>query len=166
MECDRVLIVMGVAGSGKSTVGAQLALRLGAEFSDADDFHPESNVVKMAAGIPLNDADREPWLDRLRHEVIDATPLGDRAVLACSALKKSYRERLGVGSPGIRLIYLKGDAALLAERLASREDHFMKAAMLESQLAVLEEPLAEEGLTLGIEAGVEEILETILGQVS
>jgi len=166
MENIRVFIVMGVAGSGKSTIGAQLAHRLGAGFADADDFHPEANIMKMAAGIPLDDADREPWLDRLRREVIDATPAGKRSVLACSALKKRYRERLGVGSPGIRLIYLKGDAALLAERLASRPSHFMKAGMLESQLAVLEEPLPDEGLTLGIEAGVEEILEIILAGVS
>ncbi len=160
------MIVMGVAGSGKSTVGARLAQRLGAEFFDADDFHPESNHAKMAAGIPLNDADREPWLVRLKREVIDATPDGKRSVLACSALKKSYRESLGVGSAGIQLIYLRGEAALLAERLAGRAGHFMKAGMLESQLAALEEPHPDEGITLGIDAGVEEILENIVARVS
>ncbi len=157
-----VMIVMGVAGSGKSTIGARLAARLGAEFYDADDFHPAANIAKMAAGIPLDDEDREPWLERLKKELIDATGPGKQAVVACSALKKVYRERLGVGDGGVRLIYLRGDADLLAERLANRAGHFMKPGMLESQLAALEEPSASEGMTVNIEVGVEEILGMIL----
>lgn len=157
---------MGVAGSGKSAVGAKLAERLGAKFFDADDFHPESNLLKMAGGIPLDDADRAPWLRRLRRDVIDATPEGQCRVLACSALKKRYRDILGVGSLGIRLIYLQGDAVLLAKRLAHRAGHFMKAGMLESQLAALEEPHSDEGITLKIDQGVEQILSEILLHVS
>jgi gluconokinase len=161
MPKPRVIIVMGVAGSGKSTIGRLLAARHGGDFHDADDFHPPENVAKMAAGIPLNDADRGPWLTRLWREVVDATPDGEFSVLACSALKHNYRERLGVGTGGVALVYLKGDPITLAERLAGRSGHFMKAGMLESQLATLEEPSPEEGLTLEITGTVEEIMTAI-----
>ncbi|MES2657786.1 MAG: gluconokinase [Verrucomicrobiota bacterium] len=161
MEKPRVVIVMGVAGSGKSTIGELLAARNGGEFHDADDFHPPENVAKMASGIPLNDADRAPWLTRLWREVVDATPAGKFSVLACSALKRSYRGQLGVGSGGVALVYLKGDTATLTERLAGRAGHFMKAGMLDSQLATLEEPSAAEGITVDITGTVEEIVSTI-----
>jgi len=157
----RVIIVMGVSGSGKSTVGALLASRNQGMFFDADDFHPEENIRKMASGVPLDDEDRAPWLERLRKEVIDAVPGGGFAVLACSALKKSYREQLGVGTPGVDLVYLEGGADLLNKRLKSRSSHYMKAGMLESQLATLEEPGPAEGFTVGIDASVEEILTCI-----
>src|SRR5687768_3168385 len=134
MNPPRIILLMGVAGCGKSTIGALLAARNGGHFRDADDFHPPANLAKMAAGTPLNDADRAPWLARLREEVIDATPPGQLTVLACSALKKSYRSQLGVGTPGVALVYLKGNPALLASRLAGRANHFMKAGMLDSQL--------------------------------
>jgi gluconokinase len=161
MQAPRVVIVMGVAGSGKSTVGELLALRHGGCFHDADHFHPPANIRKMAAGIPLDDADRMPWLMRLRREVVDATPAGGFAVLACSALKKAYRTLLGVGTPGVVLVYLKGDPDTLAERLAKRSGHYMKAGMLESQLAALEEPSPAEGQTFGIEATAGEIVAAI-----
>ncbi|MEO7099192.1 MAG: gluconokinase [Luteolibacter sp.] len=161
MNKPRVIIVMGVAGSGKSTVGALLASRNGGDFHDADDFHPPANIAKMAVGIPLDDSDRAPWLARLRKEVIDATLADGFSVLACSALKKSYREQLGVGTSGVALVYLKGDAATLGARLASRTGHFMKSGMLESQLATLEEPFADEGITIGIETGVGDTVATI-----
>ncbi len=161
MEMPRVVIVMGVAGSGKSTIGALLAARNGGVFHDADDFHPPSNIAKMAAGLPLDDADRMPWLERLRHEVVDATPAGEFCVLACSSLKRIYRGKLGVGTAGVVLVYLKGDAATLGARLANRPGHFMKASMLESQLGVLEEPLPDEGLSVEITLPVEEILTAI-----
>lgn len=161
MEKPRVVIVMGVAGSGKTTIGELLAARNGGEFHDADDFHPPENVAKMAAGTPLNDRDRAPWLTRLWREVVDATPPGEFCVLACSALKRAYREKLGVGTGDVVLVYLKGDAVTLTERLAARTGHFMKAGMLESQLAALEAPAAEEGVTVDIVGTVEEIVADI-----
>lgn len=158
MHPPRVIILMGVAGSGKSTVGALLAARNHGRFFDADDFHPESNKQKMADGIPLDDDDRAPWLTRLREEVIDLTPADGFDVLACSALKKSYREQLSVGTEGVGLIYLKGDVDLLTDRLLERPGHYMKAGMLGSQRATLEEPAEEEGITIGIEPSVDEIV--------
>ena len=158
MNPPRVIIMMGVAGSGKSTVGALLAARNGGCFYDADDFHSAANVAKMAAGIPLNDADRAPWLARLRTEVVDATPTGKIAVLACSALKKAYRQILGVGTDAVALVYLKGDETTLTKRLENRAGHYMKADMLLSQLAALEEPFPDEGLTIGIDAKALEIV--------
>lgn len=161
MEKPRVVIVMGVVGCGKSTVGALLASRNGGNFQDADDFHPPANIEKMAAGLPLDDTDRAPWLERLRQQVSDAAPAGGLTVLACSALKKNYRETLGVGTSGVMLVYLKGDSALLTNRLAARPNHYMKAGMLGSQLVTLEEPSAAEGVTVGIDSPVEEIVATI-----
>lgn len=156
-----MVVVMGVAGSGKTTVGELLAARNGGEFYDADDFHPPANIAKMASSIPLDDDDRAPWLARLREEVIDRTEAGALAVLACSALKKAYREQLGVGKRGVALAYLRGNPATLAERLASRSGHYMKAGMLASQLAVLEEPLPDEGITVVIDGSVGEIVTAI-----
>lgn len=161
MEKPRVVIVMGVAGSGKSTIGELLAVRNGGRFHDADSFHPAENIAKMAAGNPLDDADRAPWLDRLRHEVVDATPVEEFSVLACSALKRIYRERLGVGTDGVVLVYLHGTPVTLAARIAGRTGHFMKPGMLESQLATLEEPSPEEGLSVRIDGTVDEILSSI-----
>jgi gluconokinase len=161
MEKPRVVIVMGVAGSGKSTVGALLAARNGGDFFDADDFHLPENIAKMAAGIPLDDADRAPWLARLREEVVNAQNDGKLRVLACSALKRSYREQLGVGTVGISLIHLQGDPPTLAERLAGRSGHYMKAGLLESQLATLEEPSPAEGTTVDITSPADEIVATI-----
>lgn len=158
MQKPRVVVVMGVAGSGKSTIGALLARQNGGVFHDADDFHPPANLAKMAAGAALDDADRAPWLERLRAEVIDASPAGGFSVLACSALKKAYREQLGIGSGNVKLVYLKGDSATLAERIRKRRGHYMRACMLEGQLATLEEPLAAEGITIGIEPPVEDIV--------
>lgn len=161
MQKPRVAIVMGVSGSGKSTIGTLLAARNNGQFFDADDFHPPANIAKMAAGMPLDDTDRSPWLARLREEVIDASPPAKISVLACSALKRTYRVQLGVGMPGVALIYLHGSPAVLAERLQNRAGHYMKASMLESQLATLQEPQLSEGLVIGIELSVEEIVTAI-----
>lgn len=161
MEPPRVIIVMGVAGAGKSTAGASLAAAIGGRFFDADDFHPAANIAKMAAGIPLDDADREPWLARLRDEVVAPAATGGYTVLACSALKRCYRRTLGVGMPGVALVYLKGDAATLADRLTKRTGHYMAAGMLESQLRTLEEPMPDEGITIGIDAGIAELVDRI-----
>ena len=161
MEQPRVVIVMGVAGSGKSTIGALLASRNDGLFHDADDFHPAENLAKMASGVPLDDADRAPWLARLREEVIDAGSAGKFSVLACSALKKVYRAQLGANTDGVALVYLKGDPTTLAERLAGRSGHYMKAGMLESQLAALEEPSPAEGVIVDIAPPADEIVGTI-----
>ncbi|MGA7291795.1 MAG: gluconokinase [Terriglobales bacterium] len=134
-----VILLMGVSGSGKTTVGHLLAVRLGWEFADADDYHPAANVEKMRSGIPLTDADRAPWLETLRALIEGWIARGKNAVLACSALKRAYRENLRVG-PEVQAVYLKGTSELLRRRLHERVGHFMTERMLESQLATLEEP--------------------------
>jgi gluconokinase len=134
-----IIVVMGVTGAGKTTVGRLLAQELGWEFADADDFHPESNVEKMRAGIPLNEDDRRPWLERLRAEILRYDGEGRDLVMACSALKKDYRKMLAAG-PGIKFAYLKGSAELIAERLRERRGHFAGEKILAGQFADLEEP--------------------------
>lgn len=155
----RIWLLMGVCGCGKTAVGEVLAEKLGARFVDADGLHPPENVAKMSAKIPLTDEDRQPWLERVRREVIDATPAGQVAVLGCSALKRAYRKVLMEGAPGVRLIYLQGSRELIAGRLAARKGHFMPPALLDSQLATLEAPEPAEGVTVSIEGGVEEVAE-------
>lgn len=142
-----ILIVMGVTGAGKTTVGQLLAEQLGWEFADADDFHPRENVEKMRHGIPLTDDDRKPWLDRLRSVIIDWIAKGRNVVLACSALKRSYRQELEAG-PEVRFVYLKGTAAVIAERIRSRHGHFANEGILAGQFADLEEP--EDAVTADI----------------
>jgi len=129
---------------------------------DADALHPAENVAKMSAKIPLTDTDRQPWLERVRREVIDATPEGGMTVLGCSALKRKYRQVLMEGAPGVRLIHLHGSRELIAERLAARKGHFMPPELLDSQLAALEVPGEEEGLVVSIEGSVEEVAERCL----
>ena len=143
-----VILLMGAAGSGKTTIGRALANALGWGFRDADDFHQPANLAKMATGQPLTDADRAPWLAAIRAHLDATIARGENAVVTCSALKAAYREILGVARMPVKLVHLAGDPALLAERLAGRRDHFMKAAMLASQLATLEPPLA--ALTIDI----------------
>ena len=133
-----VLIVMGVVGSGKTTVGRLLAERLGWRFADADDFHPASNVEKIRHGIALDDRDRAPWLSALRAAIEQWNADGQNAVLACSALKERYRKELSVGT--VRFVYLKGSRELILNRLRSRHGHFASESILESQFADLEEP--------------------------
>jgi gluconokinase len=134
-----VVIVMGVTGAGKTTVGRLLAEQCGWDFADADDFHPASNVEKMRQGIPLNDDDRSPWLDGLRGAITKWMAEGRNVVLACSALKRTYRQELEVGSE-VRVVYLKGSADLIAERLRARHGHFAGEQILAGQFADLEEP--------------------------
>jgi len=137
---SRVVLLMGVSGSGKTTIGRLLSQITGWRFTDADDFHPPANVAKMAAGIPLTDEDRAPWLAALRAHIDARLAAGDNTVIACSALKKAYREVL-IADPGrVKLVYLRGSRELLHERLLQRTEHFMKPAMLDSQLAQLEPP--------------------------
>jgi gluconokinase len=136
----RAVVVMGVTGSGKTTIGERLAARLGFEFADADDFHGAENVAKMAAGQALSDADREPWLARLRARIDRALDRHEPVVLACSALKARYREALGLSRPGIALVYLRATPELVDRRLAARAGHFMPKQLIPSQFADLEPP--------------------------
>lgn len=130
---------MGVSGAGKTTVGQLLAAELGWDFSDADDYHSQTNIEKMRNGIPLADADRAPWLETLRRMIADAIKTGKNIVLACSALKRNYRDLLRVG-PEVRFVYLKVPPPMLHERLQARRGHYMTEQMLTSQLATLQEP--------------------------
>ena len=141
-----VIIIMGVAGSGKTTVGQALARRLQIPFYDGDDFHPPPNVDKMRRGQPLTDDDRWPWLDHLHTLIADHLARGEPAVLACSALKRTYRQRLRGACTDVYLVYLRGDLALMQRRLAVRQGHYMPAALLPSQFATLEEPTAAEAV--------------------
>ena len=158
-----VILVMGVSGSGKTTVGAMLAGQLGWKYAEADSFHPQANIEKMAAGHPLSDEDRRPWLAAIA-EWIDATvAAGEPAVVTCSALKRTYRDQLGADRPQVQMVYLKGDRDLIATRLAARQGHFFTTAMLDSQFADLVEPTADEGaLVVSIAGTPKEIVEDIL----
>ena len=154
-----VILLMGVAGSGKTTVGRTLAAALGWRFRDADEFHPPANLAKMSAGQPLTDADRVPWLAAIR-EYLDATiARGENAVVTCSALKIAYRPNLIADPLQVKLVHLTGDPAWIAARLAGRRGHFMKPAMLASQLAELE-PL-RDALTVDIAGTPDQIVAQI-----
>lgn len=158
-ELPRFVIVMGVAGSGKTTVGAALASRMGWDFYDADDFHPPENIAKMSNGIPLDDADRTPWLASLRDLISTCMRAGRPGVLACSALKERYREQLLDGKRGVLLVYLRGSYELIWSRISARTNHYMKPHMLKSQFEALEEP--QEALTLEVSSPVDELVQQI-----
>lgn len=145
------LVVMGVAGCGKSSVGQAIATGVGAVFIEGDTFHPAANIAKMSAGIPLDDADRAGWLARLGEELRKATRGGQRAVLTCSALRCAYREQLRQAVPGLGFVYLELNREMAGERVASRPEHFMPASLIDSQFATLEPPTFEP-LTLVLDA--------------
>ena len=160
------LVVMGVSGSGKSTIADQLAKRLGWTYEDGDRFHPASNVAKMKAGQPLTDEDRWPWLRAIAAEIDRVCQSGEHAVFACSALKRAYRDILTHGRDDIRVVYLDGTQALIADRLAKRKGHFMPAGLLESQFKTLEPPAEiENPLTVSIDAPVAAIIDDIVRQL-
>src|SRR5712672_1694753 len=160
------LIVMGVSGSGKSTIGEKLAERLGWKFEDGDRFHPASNVAKMSAGQPLTDEDRWPWLRAIADEIERICKAGEHVVIASSALKRPYRDILVHGRPDVRIIYLKGPQELIASRLALRKNHFMPPGLLESQFKTLEPPDASENpVTVSIDGSVETVVDDILRQL-
>ena len=140
-----VIVVAGVSGSGKSTVGEQLASALGWSYAEADDFHPPTNIAKMSRGEPLTDADRAPWLAKIAHFIADKRASDDHAVVSCSALKRAYRRTLvGDSTAAVRVVLLDGSEDEIAARLASRKGHFMPPALLHSQFATLERPGADE----------------------
>ena len=165
-EIPCALVVMGVSGSGKSTIAQKLAERLGWRYEDGDKFHPASNVAKMSAGQPLTDEDRRPWLQAIAGEIDRICEAGQRAVIACSALKHAYRDILVHGRSDVRIIFLKGTQALIAHRLAMRKGHFMPAGLLDSQFKTLEPPdQSERPVTVSIDASVETIVDDIVRQL-
>ena len=168
LEADRV-IVMGVAGCGKSTVGTLLADRLGSQFLDGDDLHPPANVAKMSSGAPLTDEDRWPWLDRIGTAIEQAVQTKGRVVVACSALRRIYRERLinACDAPPLFFVHLSGTPDLIRERMEARSSHFMPVQLLDSQFAALEPPGPDENaIIVDISVSKARVLERILEAVS
>jgi gluconokinase len=156
---EMIIILMGVSGCGKTTIGKQLAQELNWPFYDGDDFHPRANVEKMRSGIPLTDDDRDPWLATLQNLILEKLRGNQPAILACSALKQKYRDRLQVDRENVRLVFLQGDFATIAARLAARTNHYMNPNLLASQFAALEEP--NDALVVNIAQTPEAILTRI-----
>lgn len=160
------LIVMGVSGSGKSTIAGELARKLSWTFEDGDRFHPASNVAKMSAGHPLTDEDRWPWLQAIADEIDRVCQAGGHLVIACSALKRVYRNVLVHGRNDVRIVFLDGRQNLIADRLARRKGHFMPPGLLNSQFGTLEPPLADENpISVSIDAPVEAIVADVVRQL-
>ncbi len=161
-----IVIVFGVSGAGKTTIGRLLAEELGWRFYEADDFHPRANIEKMRSGHPLTDEDRWPWLTLLREQITRSLAVKDNAVLACSALKRAYRERLRV-SGDVKFVFLRGDYALIENQLRRRRSHFMNPELLQSQFADLEEPQPdEEVLTIDLGRSPQELVEEIKAKLN
>jgi len=161
-----VIVVMGVASSGKTSLGERLAERLGWPFRDADSFHPPANVAKMSSGIPLTDEDRKPWLAAIAAWIDELRITGGNGIVTCSALKKAYREVIVGKRPDVALVYLKGSRELIGQRMAARQHHFMPPALLDSQFATLEEPGADESpLVVQVEASKEAIVEQVVSEL-
>jgi gluconokinase len=160
-----IVVLMGVSGAGKTTIGTLLAERLGTVFADADDYHPAANKAKMAAGQPLNDDDRQPWLEALNGVMRGWAAAGTGGVLACSALKTKYRETLaaGMSKGAVKFVMLDGSKALIAERLEHRPGHFFNPALLESQLATLEPP--EDAVRVVNDREPDVVVDEILGEI-
>ena len=158
----RRLVIMGVSGCGKSSVGAGLATRLGLNYRDGDDLHPPENVAKMRAGMPLTDADRWPWLDRVGQVFLANAPV----IVGCSALKRAYRDRIRTAAGGpVTFVNLAGSQEVIAARMALRQGHYMPLSLLDSQFAALEPPAAEEAITVSIDQPLEALVADILRQL-
>ena len=159
----RRVVIMGVSGCGKSSVGAGLAARLGLNYRDGDDLHPPENVAKMRAGMPLTDADRWPWLDRVGQVLLADAPV----IVGCSALKRVYRDRIRTAAGGpVTFVHLAGSQEVIAARMALRQGHYMPLSLLDSQFAALEPPAAEEAITVSIDQPLEALVADILRQLS
>jgi len=159
-EVNLFIIIMGVSGCGKTTIGTMLAEQLGCRFYDGDDYHPPANIAKMASDIPLDDADRAGWLAALAAIIQEGLAIGENGVMACSALKEKYRWVLRVDPAKVRFIYLKGSYELILSRMKTRDAHYMKPEMLRSQFEALEEP--REALTMDVSLSPDQIVQTIL----
>ena len=158
----RRVLIMGVSGCGKSSVGARLAARLGLNYRDGDDLHPPENVAKMRAGMPLTDGDRWPWLDRVGQVLLAEAPV----IVGCSALKRAYRDRIRTAAGGpVTFVHLAGSQEVIAARMALRQGHYMPLSLLDSQFAALEPPAAEEAITVSIDQPLEAIVADILRQL-
>lgn len=159
----KIILLMGVAGTGKSTIGRMLAATLGWPYFEADDFHPPGNKEKMSQGIPLTDEDRIPWLSAIRTKIEACRVSGQNAVFSCSALKVKYRTLLGIGAPGLTLVHLTGDLGTVLARVGQRQEHYLKPGLVQSQFDALEPP--SDALTIDIKLSPDEIVQTILQRV-
>ena len=161
-----ILVIMGVSGSGKTTIATLLAKKLGWVFRDGDEFHPAANVEKMKSGMPLTDEDRWPWLEAVARFIDEELARGTKTIVACSALKRRYRDIIIDGRKGVRLIYLKGEKALLERRLAQRHGHFMPSSLLKTQFDALDEPgLEENPLIVSVDATPDQTVDHILAEL-
>jgi gluconokinase len=161
-----IVVLFGVSGAGKTTIGKLLAEDLGWRFLEADNFHPRANIEKMRSGVPLTDEDRWPWLERLREQITLSLAAKENAVLACSTLKRAYRERLRVNDD-VKFVFLRGDYALIERQLRRRRGHFMNPALLQSQFADLEEPQPDEDvLTIDLGRSPQELVDEIKAKLN
>lgn len=160
LRTPKIILLMGVAGSGKTTVGRMLAAALGWPYFEADDFHPPANKEKMSQGVPLDDTDRAPWLAALRNKIEDCRATKQSAVFTCSALKEAYRARLGVGAPDITLVHLTGAPETIRARVSQRQGHYMKADLVQSQFDALEAP--QDALTVDVKLTPQEIVDFVV----
>jgi carbohydrate kinase (thermoresistant glucokinase family) len=161
-----VLVLMGVSGSGKSTIGLRLSKMLGWPFRDADSFHPQANIDKMSKGLPLTDEDRQPWLAAIARWIDERLAAGECGIVSCSALKHFYRSVIVGDRPDVRLVYLKGDMALIGDRISRRKNHFMPPALLKTQFDALEEPQADEhALSVPVVLSPRRVVEAIVQEL-